>query len=74
MIMQEGEDIGLFIVLVVPKVFLFVGLATYLLNFDWLVIFLECPNVLTINCNLQKGQFYVSKLGMYINYLIPLDT
>ena len=26
-----------------------------LLNFDWLPLYVQCPNVLTTNCNLQKG-------------------
>ena len=39
-----------------------------LLNFYWLVHLVECLNVLTTNCNQQKGQFCVSSLGMYIIY------
>ena len=33
-----------------------------LLNFGWLVNLVECPDVLTTNCNLWKGQFYVLTL------------
>ena len=40
------------------------------IEFDWLVHLLECYNVLTTNCNLQKVQLCVSTLGMYINIRI----
>ena len=36
-------------------------------DFDWFVHWVECPKVSTVNCNLQKGLFCVSSLGMYIN-------
>ena len=38
---------------VVPKVVLFVGLT--IMDFDQLVYLVKCPNILTINSNLQKG-------------------
>ena len=46
------------------NVFLFVGL----LNFDWLVLLVECPNVsTTTNFNPQKGRFCGSSLGCKYN-------
>ena len=36
-----------------------------LCNFEWMVLLVECPKVSTTNCNLQKGSFCVSSLGMY---------
>ena len=39
----------------------------FLLNFDWLVHLVECPNVSTTNRNLKTGLFCVSSLGMNIN-------
>ena len=47
------------------NVFLFVGLTTLrtILNFDW---FVESPNLLTTNCNQQKGWYCVSSLGLYV--------
>ena len=50
---REGGDIGLFITLV-PKVFLLVGLTT-LGTIIELFHKVECLNVLTNNCKLQKG-------------------
>ena len=35
-----------------------------LLNFDWFVHKVECPNVSTINCNLENGWFSVSSVGI----------
>ena len=32
------------------------------MNFNWLVHYVECPNVLTTNCNLQKGYFVYNHL------------
>ena len=49
---REGGNIGLFNTL--P--FLFVGLTTLGTFIEsWFVYSVECPNVSTINCNLQKG-------------------
>ena len=52
----EGGDIGLFIILV-PKVFKESFLIRWglLMNFDWLVYSVDCLNISTTNCNLQKG-------------------
>ena len=59
---REGGDNGLFITLVLKvfNVFLFVGLTTleFVLNFDWLVHLVKCPNVSATS---------VSSLEMYIN-------
>ena len=51
-----GEDIGLFIKLV-PKFLLIRKLILWghLINFDWLVHKIECLNVSTTKCILQKG-------------------
>ena len=37
-------------------------------NFDWLVYLNECPNVLTTNCNLQKGNFVYLYWGCTLIY------
>ena len=37
-----------------------------LLNFNWLVHYIECPNVSTTNCNIQKVVLCLSLLGIYI--------
>ena len=51
------------------NVSLLVGSTTLgtLVNFDWLLHKIECPNVSTTNANLQNGYFTVSSFGMYIN-------
>ena len=69
---RERGDNGLFITLVhkfLQSVFLFVGLPTLgtLIEFDWLVHKVECPNDSTTNLNLQKEFICVSSYGMYIN-------
>ena len=57
---REGGDIRLFITLV-PKGFKTFSYSLdyhqwiFLINFDWLVHLVECPNVSTTNCNLEKG-------------------
>ena len=51
------------------NLFLFVSLTTLgtFIVFNWLIHQVECPNVSTTH--LQKGQFRVSSLVMYINLL-----
>ena len=66
---REEGDIGPVITLgpkILLNVFLFVGSTTLgtILNFDWLVHYFECSNVLTT----IKWQFCVSSLGVY-NYI-----
>ena len=71
-ICREGRDVGLFITLVPQiynNVFLFVCLTTLgtFLEFDCFVHYVKCSNVSTTNCNVKKGKFCLSSMGMYIN-------
>ena len=62
---REGGDIWVFITLV-PKVFLQDCITTTLgtlVNFDWLVILVECPNILTNKCNLRGSNFMYHHWG-----------
>ena len=79
---REGEDIGLFIT-PVPKILyyrlLFVGLTTLGINNEfWLVVHIvECPNISTTNCKLQRGNLYIiiGDVHQLIGHcLIPIDA
>ena len=70
------ERVNRLFITLIPKVlnnfFLFVGLTTLgtfyeFLLWNWLIHKIECSNVSTNNCNLQKREFCVSSLWIYIN-------